>query len=536
MKNKNNMVGKLSDKYKEYFFLMLVFCTALVFFLYNLDNQYLWQDEAENALVSKTILTYGVPKGFDGKNYFSQEADASYDKDYLWTLDPWLPYYLVALFFKVFGVNTFTARLPFALFGIATIIMTYFFAKSLTRDKKIATVATVLLLLSVPFIILSRQSRYYSLVAFLSIFGLYGYLILLEKRKIGSAIFLLSAILIFHCHHLFCAILLVTIFTHTLLCYRQQLVKVFVLSMIVALTSLPWLLWVSGKSYTNIFGYSFLDKSFFWYLKEYILGIHYYIFPFFLLLIPVCKGVFLWTKQKNIKSIFLKDSLLWKNLLLLFLFTFFTILPLSVTSPLPYFRYLIQLIPVFCIITAIIVTSALKTHFKPAIIITATLLGLIFFADYRYGKAYPDREGIKYLNIFDYIDEITHDYDGPIEGIVRYLNKYGSKDDVVAITYGDLPLKFYTQMRVVGGFTGEDLSPAKQANWVILRKYTIDSIGEKDAEVRKYLIQNLPSPEHYERITIDYPDIAFENREDPESHHFRTVVNEEKVVIFHKIK
>ena len=50
-----------------------------------------------------------------------------------------------------------------------------------------------------------------------------------------------------------------------------------------------------------------------------------------------------------------------------------------------------------------------------------------------------------------------------MEGIVSYLSENAEEDDVVAITYGDMPLKFYTDLRVVGGLTGEGLSPAKNA-------------------------------------------------------------------------
>ena len=41
----------------------------------------------------------------------------------------------------------------------------------------------------------------------------------------------------------------------------------------------------------------------------------------------------------------------------------------------------------------------------------------------------------------------------------KYLNEHGSPEDIVAVTNGDMVLKFYTKMKVVGGLTGEDLSP-----------------------------------------------------------------------------
>jgi len=112
------------------------------------------------------------------------------------------------------------------------------------------------------------------------------------------------------------------------------------------------------------------------------------------------------------------------------------------------------------------------------------------------------------------------------------LNENGNKDDVVAITFEDMPLKFYTNMRIIGGLTGEDLTEAKEARWVITRKYTI---GTFMPLVKKYLIENLSSAD-YERIVINYPDTAFENREDPLYHQFRTVTNEDRVVIYRKIR
>jgi len=134
--------------------------------------------------------------------------------------------------------------------------------------------------------------------------------------------------------------------------------------------------------------------------------------------------------------------------------------------------------------------------------------------------------------VVDYLYEITHDYNGPIKGIVRYLNQNAKKDEIIAITYGDLPLKFYTDMRVVGGLTGEDLSPGKEADWIIIRKYVI---CEKDWMVKKYLVHNV-AWHQYKRITIDYPDTPFENRESPEEHRYRTVTNEDRVVIYRKMR
>ncbi len=525
------MSKELADKSKEYIFLVVVLSVASVLLLANLGNRYLWQDEAENALVSKTILTHGVPRGCDDKNSFSQAGELVFGDNRIHAVDPWVPYYLLAGFFKIFGVSTFIARFPYALFGIATIALIYFFAKSLTKDTKTAAVATVLLLLSVPFLLLSRQCRYYSLAAFLSLLVLHSYLLILERNKAGSIIFVISNILLFHCNHLFCATLLVTVFTHALLCHRKLLVKVFVLCIIVSVVAVPWVIWVSGMKYTELFGYRLFNREFFRYLMWYLLGIHTYVFPFYLLLVPVAKVLLSEQRHKSAKAFVSDNMFLWKRLLLLFLFIVFTVIGLSIGSPNIYFRYTAQLIPVFCIIAAIIIMSVIRAHFKKAIVIIAILFTAVFFMDYRHGKAGSGSD-IQYLNFFDYIEEITHDYDGPIEGIVKYLNENGTSEDVVAITYGDLPLKFYTNMKVLGGLTNEDPTPAKQADWVIIRQH---SVGPNDYFMKRYLKKNVPF-DKYEKITIDYPDIGWSNRPSPYYHEFRTAESEYKVEIYRKVR
>jgi hypothetical protein len=113
---------------------------------------------------------------------------------------------------------------------------------------------------------------------------------------------------------------------------------------------------------------------------------------------------------------------------------------------------------------------------------------------------------------------------------VGFLNERASAGDTVAITYGDLPLKFYTELRVIGGLTGEDLSEADGAHWIILRRHLYT---EEEKRVRDALVARL-SPETYEAYTLDVPDLAWSNREDIRLHHFETVHNYPRVVIYGK--
>ena len=133
----------------------------------------------------------------------------------------------------------------------------------------------------------------------------------------------------------------------------------------------------------------------------------------------------------------------------------------------------------------------------------------------------------------DFAYELTHDFDGPIEGIVKTLRIHGDPKDMVAINYGDLPVKFYTGMRVLGGLTGEDLTPIADADWIILRR---DNVGaDEDARIRQAMLRRIASGD-YNRRLIDYPDTPFENREDPALHRFRTAEGITRVRVYRRIR
>jgi 4-amino-4-deoxy-L-arabinose transferase-like glycosyltransferase len=504
------MIKTLSNINRERLFLFSILFVSLILFLGNLGQQCLWQDEAQTALVSKTILTDGIPRGTDGKNFFSQELGSEYGDNYIWKWHTWLPFYVLAAFYKLYGISTFISRVPFALFGISSAFMTYLLCRAIWEDKKIAYAAAVLLMTCVPFLILSRQCRYYSMAAFFSLWALHSYIKILDGKKFAYVAFILSSTFLFHTHYIYCAPLFFSVLLHALLFYRKKLLIMIFLIAIMILINIPWIIWLSGIKYRESYNRGFFEiKKYLLFQNEYVEQIRRYVFsPYLLLAVPAAAIMFKIRKQ----PIFSGGSKYGKMLCLLIFFAASTIVTLSLISPVNSFRYLSPIIPILIIFAACLAVFTDRIHF----LMPAAIVALIIITS-------PMK---------NFLYELTHDYRGPIDGIVKYLNENGSKDDIVAITYGDMPLKFYTNMRVIGGLTGEDLSDAKKAKWVIIRKYII---CETDNDVRKYLLENLSSDD-YEKIVIDYPDIPFENREDPGAHQFRTFVKEDKVAIFHKIR
>jgi hypothetical protein len=485
--------------------LLVILCGSLLLLFANISNQYLWQDEAETALVSKTILTNVLPRGSDGINFFSQMEGADCGPYYIWRWHTWLPFYVLAGFYKVFGVSAFVSRLPFILFGFGTILLIYFLGKALWPNTRVSVIATGLLSISVPFLLLCRQCRYYSMAMFFSMLSLYAYTAFLERKKLAAVMLFIASMLLFHSQHIYIAVFFATVLLHSIIFHRDRLKILLAIMAVTTIANIPWIIWLHPRLHTaGMLKLPVLFRV----VVTFISQIHHYIFPFWLLAVLL---IVILVKGGNIiKRYLAQKPLFWERVLLLIFFVIFNIVVVSVVAPVPFFRYIAPSIPPLIILIATIIDAAMSVHLLFAVVIAAILIATGQLKDYLY--------------------EITHDYDGPIEGIVRYLNEHGSSDDIVAITYGDLPLKFYTKMRIVGGFTGEDLEPAKGARWVIIRNHILCG---SDKMVRDYLLNNIKW-KRYRRIVLDYPDTPWQNREDPARHYFRTCTKENKVVIYER--
>jgi 4-amino-4-deoxy-L-arabinose transferase-like glycosyltransferase len=481
---------------------------ASVLLLANLGNQYLWQDEAQTALLARSILAHGVPLGFDGTNHFSQELGAEYGPDGLWRWHTWLSFYAVAASFALFGQTALAARLPFALCGVATVLLTWSFARELWRDRMAAGIAAGLLALSVPFLILARQSRWYALATLLELAGLFAYLRIAPGRRGPTWALLATALLLFHTHFLYCALLLGTLALHAALLEREKLRPTLLVAASAALLCGPWALWLagfpSGPNLRRLHAASDPLRFARTYLG-FLVGIFLASGVWLAALLPlalrrVWRGEAVFALSRRTRS----------GLALVALHTSLGIALLAGLGPDAYVRYLMPLVPPLFALGGLLVGSlvwvwpALGVATAAAWILATPLDGFVY--------------------------EITHDYDGPEEGIVEFLRQHARPTDVVAIVNGDLPVKFYTGLRVVGGLTGEDLAEARDADWIILRSAIVAPVSRRVREALRRIV----AEGHYARRVIDYPDTIWENREDLRLHRFRTDTHAPRVEIWER--
>lgn len=177
---------------------------ALVFFLAfcNLDGRLFWGDEAETALLAKNILKFGVPRVDDGVNHISVNGYRYDERNGIWTWSPWLPQYITAASFAVFGPGTWAGRAPFALIGWLAVVLLGVVAWKIYGSHRVAFSCMFLLGTSEVFLLHIRQCRYYSITVLGEILVVYGMYQTLAKNRAGSWLVLTGLLLQFYCNYI----------------------------------------------------------------------------------------------------------------------------------------------------------------------------------------------------------------------------------------------------------------------------------------------------------------------------------------------
>jgi len=115
-----------------------------------LGDVYLWQDEAETAVLARHVLWFGYPKASDDVNTLVVPF-ARHRPGEVWVFHPWLQFYVTAASFFLFGQTTFAARLPFAVCGLLGLWLTWRLTWRLLADRRASLWTLGLLTLSVPY-------------------------------------------------------------------------------------------------------------------------------------------------------------------------------------------------------------------------------------------------------------------------------------------------------------------------------------------------------------------------------------------------
>jgi hypothetical protein len=139
-----------------------------VFLIFTQLGHYaLWDDESLVALSAKGVQRTGDTSVLLNHGNIVAYRNGLHIHDFADRALPPLDCYLAAASFDFFGVSAWSARLPFALFGLGTGLLLFLWARDLPIVQRWVFLAAVFG--NVSLILFSRQCRYYSLTLFFSV-------------------------------------------------------------------------------------------------------------------------------------------------------------------------------------------------------------------------------------------------------------------------------------------------------------------------------------------------------------------------------
>jgi hypothetical protein len=513
---------------------LLGLCAGLT--LYGLGRPLLWVDEAETALLARSILVNGVPLARVGNDLISQEIGREFGPDLVWRWTPWLDKYVAAGSFALLGESTFSARLPFALLGLAAVASVYFLARGLFGDRRVALLAMAFLGTSVPFLLQVRQCRYYPIAILGTIWAVHFGAATVRRAGWRAPLGLAAAMtLVFHANYLTFAAL-ATALGATLWILgidRAGWLRLFLAGALIAAVNGPWLVFfdVAGKS-ARFAGF---NPDF---LVEYASLTLRYSFP--VAALAVFAGLAALTRSREVLAE-------WRIPVFLALLPIFYI-PVLCFGPLRFYRYTANLLPVFAVLLAWLSVRAWSMQRVAGASFAALLLVSGVFYEVsalgsRYAGAYTKGGTFRGLDwafpLGNFLYELAHPFEGAMGQVTEYLGANSRPGDRVYVSYGDLTARFYLGGREVrGGQTGESLAGWGPPEWVVVRRF-FRFIGRKiegsDAQATMDWLAAIPW-DHYEGISIPATDLAWESIPEPQWHWFRTppVAEGQTVLISHR--
>lgn len=430
--------------------LLLLFFSSI--FLVNLSGQDYSGDETGTLFVARTILKYGFPSAWDGQMLLSLSNGADFTKIgdfYLWNWHPWLQFYITFLGIFFWGDSVEGTRMPFALFGVFTVIILYFTAHELFKNKFISFMISMHLIFLLPFFLYVRNVRYYSLGAFFSILTIY-LLIRYRKNKwslTSTIILFLSTFLLFHTNYIIWVSTLFLLIISWLIKKNRSLLIIILFEIVFgAIWYLIFKPFGGNVGISSNFGWEFAKN-----IGHYFSYTNNYLFP--LILFP-----FVYAVLRSSKSSLKSSTILLSFVIAIKLF-FYSIFLYA------HGRYLVELAPIFLLFYGFIYKYLLEK--KLAIVcllfflvtITTNILNLAIYAPLR-----PSQSKIEFW-LPKYSIELTKKYKSIYPVLGKYFQEKYKPGDLIwsqdiSYNYTKAPSLSY----VKDAKTGSIINPAGVRN------------------------------------------------------------------------
>jgi len=506
---------------------MVLACVAALLLLWGLGHPYLWQDEAATAVLAQRMLRFGRPLAYDGVNLitidnFAAEEPESIDQrttspqaaidyyirrgdlkaDTTWKWQPWGQFVVAALGFKTLGVSTVTARLPFALASIATVLILYRFVLTHFKHAQMALLASGFLVLNAYWILHGRQCRYYSLSSLFFVLTLVGYARWQWGGRWGAALFVITAWCWFQVDYGTVWPVLGVLFIDAFVTQRRSLWRPALVGGSLALAIAPFAyyyeLWGRLSSQVDTWHNRFMRN---------LLNINEYIVPVVIIGAAIAVAVYRW---KTLPDAERRLVLIGCAIFLVLLFW------VPAVAPAAFLRYVINIAPAGCLLVAWVLVQLggsqprAFTWAAAAIFLVTPWLSLplslpvylLHRAKYRRPSALRRELNVMSRSVFGHRPD-------PNRLVADWLKQNAAPDDEILINYEDIPLMFYLPNPIRGGvsaFRVED-DAKRRPDFVVLRhSVPFEHWPVYEREVQRYAWTPVP---------LEAPDVIWGNFPDP---------------------
>ncbi len=500
----------------------LIALVSLPLFIYGLGTTYLWQDEAQTALLARSVLHYGVPMVGSGADSLSAVMGEDAGINGMYFQISWLQAYVTALSFKVFGESSWSARIPFAVAGWLCVPLVAWVVTQAGGSRQAARIAALLTATNIAFLICSRQARYYALTAAAALLVAGTYAKLVGRAASGQSIRATSAALAAP------ATLLVLSFDVTAMGILGVMAVYWMLFAGQSRTAVPfWSAWlvpagvliawialsISAPIRQSNAGLASMPNRI-WYGTFFYAGqIDSYVVP-----LPVLAMAVLAFRTRTRPAAIL-------------LSTFAVGAAIGVMlSPYRFFRYIVPSLP-FVIGLAGLGLATLAEKGRMAKIVAYAIVAVLAFSTVLHSLSRSlmatiaestgvitvrDRSVPIRVPLAELLKEFRDPPRGPIATAIDYFGRHAKPTDMVVAAYEELPLKFHTSLRVYGGETAQLPRDGERPTWIWPRHLK----PYRAVQASVTWIERELARGSYERIELDAIDRRWENREDPAEHIF----------------
>lgn len=500
-------MNKLSiiNKWKCYRGIIIILVISSVLILYNISNHRLWNDEASTAAIGYNTMKYGYPIVYDGKNLISSSDGNSFNDNLLATNYDWLPFYIIAVSFKLFGTSELTARVPFAVFGICSILIIWLLAYKIYCDYRKANALSVIYLLNVQFLLYCRQARNYTLAMFfiaLSTLLLFQLLDMIKLKKsykdkrmiLYSFLFMVSVACIMHSSRLLGAVWIFALVTYLILLHN---IKNFILIIPAGIGVSTWLIWYFFTHiyvFSPSFGTSSLETHYATKIIMILWKIQVYFIPILSLVLIYLLFLILQRIVSKKQSYMQWDHKNWFFVLLVVGNILATTIPkwsivnhyyLAVLVAAPFLTYpILQYVwdnsKTICITLFIIMVTTNLLNIWPYYLIgeipsennevnnllsenysKTTNMGIISSPDtdsnFRITSLNSYVQSLRVRSfLYEYLVELASDYYCYVDEIIDIFKQYNVKEDNVAVVgFEYTPYVFYTDVRIANNMNNK---------------------------------------------------------------------------------